>query len=141
MKFTFKKTERLKSRKTIERLFTGGQSFGVYPLRLVFLKENEVKGAVPVQFTASVSKRNFKSAVVRNRLKRRIREAWRLNKHRLYQELSDAPVQYAFMVIYIAKEEMPYAAVEKAMQAMIRRFIKKNIPPNANPPEEQQPLS
>jgi ribonuclease P protein component len=139
--FTFKKTERLKSRKTIGRLFAGGQSFGMYPLRLVFLKEEEPKSEAPVQFGVSVPKRSFKSAVARNRIKRKVREAWRLNKHRLYQRLEGAPEQYAFMVIYVAKEDLPFEVIEKAMQAMMRRFIKKNVPPGTNPPERPRPLS
>ncbi|TAK37532.1 MAG: ribonuclease P protein component [Saprospiraceae bacterium] len=139
--FTFKKKERLKSRKTIGRLFAGGQSFGMYPLRLVFLKEEEPKSGTPVEFGVSVPKRSFKSAVARNRLKRKVREAWRLNKHQLYQRLAGKPWQYAFMVIYVAKEDLTYEVIEKAMQAMIRWFIKKNVPPHANPPEGPRPLS
>ncbi len=85
--FTFKKAERLKSRKVIELLFKDGKSFGAYPLRLVFLKNEEPRSNAPVQFTVSVPKRSFKSAVARNRIKRKVREAWRLNKHWLYEKL------------------------------------------------------
>jgi len=138
MRFTFKKTERLKSRKTIGRMFAEGQSFGMYPLRLVFLKKEEVKDGTPVQFGVTVPKRSFKSAVARNKLKRKVRESWRLNKHRLNERMTGL---YAFMVIYVAKEDLPYDVIEKAMQAMIRRFIKNNVPSGANQGEGKRSLS
>ncbi len=131
--FTFKKAERLKSRKTIERLFKEGKSFGVYPLRLVFLKMDEPKSEAPVQFTVSVPKRSFKSAVARNRIKRKVREAWRLNKHWLYKKLEKEEGQFAFMVIYTGKEDLPYQEIEKAVRNMNYRFVKKNISSKSNP--------
>ncbi len=127
-KFTFKKTERLKSAKTIARLFKEGQSFGVYPLRLVWMKPEEAKSDSPVQFTVSVAKKNFKSAVARNRIKRKVREAWRLHKPRLYRKLEGSEGQLAFMVLYTAKEDLPFEQIAKAMQTMVHIFIKKNIP-------------
>jgi ribonuclease P protein component len=125
--FTFQKAERLKSRKVIGRLFKEGQSFGVYPLRLVWVKMETCIDvpAYPVQFTVSVPKKSFKSAVARNRLRRQVRETWRLNKHRLYRKLGEDSGQYAFMVIYTAKEALPYEQIDNAMQTMIHRFTKK----------------
>lgn len=131
--FTFKKKERLKSRKVIGRLFQDGKSFGVYPLRLVFLKMEEPKSDAPVQFTVSVGKKNFKSAVARNRIKRKVREAWRLNKHWLYKKLEKMEGQFAFMVIYTGKEDLPYEEIEKAMKNINMRFVKKNISFQSNP--------
>ncbi|MBI5914303.1 MAG: ribonuclease P protein component [Bacteroidetes bacterium] len=141
--FTFKKAERLKSLKVIGGLFKGGQSFGVYPLRL-FWSEHPPEaepGGAPVQFTVSVAKKNFKSAVARNRIKRKVREAWRLNKHRLYRKLEGTERQFAFLVLFVAKEDLPMAQIEKAMQTMVHLFFKKNISPAANPPGDGQPLS
>lgn len=130
--YTFKKAERLKSRKVIGRLFKEGQSFGAYPLRLVFLKNDEPRTDAPIQFTVSVPKRAFKSAVARNRIKRKVREAWRLNKHWLYRKLERAEGQFAFMVIYTGKEDFPYEEIDKAMRNINFRFVKKNIPPKPN---------
>ena len=106
-------------------MFKEGQSFGVYPLRLIWLKLDEVKSDAPVQFTVSVAKKNFKSAVARNRIKRKVREAWRLNKHRLYRKLEGAEGQLAFMVLYTGKEDLPFQQIEQAMQTVIRLFLKK----------------
>ena len=125
--FTFKKAERLKSLKVIGALFKGGQSFGMYPLRLFWSVQPLSEGGAPVQFTVSVPKKNFKSAVARNRIKRKVREAWRLNKHRLYRRLEGSTQQYACMVLYVAKEDMPTDQIDKAMKTMIHLFYKKNI--------------
>ncbi|MEK7257232.1 MAG: ribonuclease P protein component [Bacteroidota bacterium] len=132
--FTFTKSERLKSAKTIARLFKEGQSFGVFPLRLVWLKVEEAKSDAPVQFSLTVPKKAFKTAVARNRLRRKIREAWRLNKHRLYRkmEAQGGGRQLACMVIYTAKEDLPFAQIEQAMQVVISKFSKKIAAPNAN---------
>ncbi|HFA51865.1 MAG TPA: ribonuclease P protein component [Bacteroidetes bacterium] len=139
-KFTFKKAERLKSRKVIGRMFKDGKSFGVYPLRLVWLEMEERKSKSPVQFTVSVPKRSFKSAVKRNRLKRKVREAWRLNKNWLYEKLENTDSQIAFMVIYTAKEDLPFEQIEAAMRTINRRFFKKNILRKTNHKRAKKPL-
>ena len=123
--FTFKKEERLKSRKAIERLFKEGESFGAYPLRLVFMEMDERKSGFPIQFTVSVAKKKFKSAVARNRIKRKVREAWRLNKHWLYKKMEDEKSQYAFMIIYTGKEDLEYSVIEKSVKYINMRFLKK----------------
>ena len=80
---TFRKAERLCSKKRIEELFSNGRSLSAYPLRAIY--EVHDQDLAPVQVLISVSKRHFKYAVDRNRLKRCIREAYRLNKHILLQ--------------------------------------------------------
>ncbi len=139
--FTFKKAERLKSLQVIGGLFKDGQSFGVYPLRLFWSAHPLGPGDAPVQFTVSVAKKNFKSAVARNRIKRKVREAYRLNKHRLYRRLEGNPQQYACMVLYVAKEDLPMPQIEKAMQTMLHLFYKKNIATATNQPSGEKPLS
>jgi len=127
---TFTRQERLKSRKTIARLFKEGNSFVAYPLRVVWLetetggegvREGEnVRDEFTTQIAISVSKRIFKNAVDRNRLKRRIREAYRLHKHELYEKLADRTV--ALMLSFIAKEDLPFAEIEAGVKKMIRKF-------------------
>ncbi len=135
--FSFQRGERLKSRKVIEQLFKGGQSFAQYPLRIVWIEMTPTQRAFPAQFALSVSKKKFKRAVHRNRIRRLVREAYRLHKHRLYQRLgelkvsTDDPVlgagssQLALMVIYTATEILPFAEIEKAMQSILERLGKK----------------
>lgn len=121
----FRREERLKSRKTIEHLFSDGKSFGQYPLRLIYAPKVEKKGEALVQIAVSVPKRKFPRAVHRNRIKRQVKEAWRLHKHVLYQKLSDEDRQFGFMLIYTAREALDYAQIEQAMKGVIHRFAKK----------------
>ena len=85
----------------------------------------EARSSFPIQFTASVSKRRFKHAVDRNRVKRLIREAYRLRKHELYDALSEEGPQLAWMIIFIGKELPDYPKVDKAMRKLIAKFIKQ----------------
>lgn len=122
---SFKRDEKLKSEKVIGQLFKNGKSFGQYPLRLVWSAQPRQSGAVPVLFAVSVPRRKFPKAVQRNRLKRLVREAYRTQKYRLFEKLTDEEQQYAFMVLYVAKEVMSYKEIELAMKIMLKRFLKK----------------
>ena len=127
MDFRFQREERLKSQKVISRLFKEGRSFSCYPLRLVWLDISDYPlSKSPIQFSLSVPKKNFKRAVDRNLLRRRIRESYRLQKHELYLFLKDhttlSEKQFAFMVIYTAKEILPYPEIHKGIRKMIAKF-------------------
>ena len=127
---SFKKTERLKSRKTISRLFNKeGQSFAKFPLRLVFIEIEE--SDVPIQFTVSVSKRKFKRAVDRNRVKRQVREAYRLNKALLFEKLEFSQEKYAWMIIFTGSKMPDYEQIEKAMKKIIEKFIRNGVEINS----------
>lgn len=119
--FTFTRDERLKSRTLISRLFRESNSFVSYPLRVLWLPLPE-GGAGQAQMAVSVPRRAFKTAVARNTLKRRIREAYRLHKQELYAKLSAGHQSVALMLIYIPKEELPFAAIEAGVQKMVRKF-------------------
>lgn len=86
--------------------------------------EEAAAGDFPVQFTVSVPKKKFKKAVDRNRLRRQIREAYRLHKQLVYTALQSKPTRYALMVIYVAKEGLPYAEIESNMNRGLRRWVK-----------------
>lgn len=119
-RFLFPKKERLKSRKIIQALFKKGQSYAVYPLRLVWLKKTDTADDKPdIQITVSVSKRKFKKAVMRNRIKRQMREAWRLNKPTLKEENKTT---YYCMLIYTAAETLPYKDIERSLQRLLRKW-------------------
>lgn len=85
----------------------------------------ERRSDYPLQFAVSVPKRRFKKAVDRNRIRRRIRESYRLQKHLMYKVLEGREQQYAFMVLYTGQEELSYREIEKAMEQLMRRFLKK----------------
>lgn len=105
-------------------MFKEGQSFGQYPLRFVWLPMEADQAAFSAQFTVSVPKKKFKKAVDRNRLRRQIREAYRLNKHLLYHNLENSDKVYALMVIYVAKDGLEYNEIEVNMNRGLRRLGK-----------------
>lgn len=120
--FTFLRPERLKSTKVIAALFKDGQSFVAYPLRVVWMVSTLGEPGTATM-AVSVSKRLFKTAVQRNRLKRQIREAYRLHKHLLYQTIeTQAQPHISLMITYIAKEPLPYQEIENGVQKMIRKL-------------------
>ena len=121
MRFTFKKEEKLKSRKLIEQLFDKGSSLSVFPLRIVYLKIVHGTG-FPVQAGFSVPKRKFKKAVDRNRIKRLIRESYRRQKHTLYQNIDDT---YILMFTYLDEKEHKYVDIEEKMIHLLEKFIQK----------------
>jgi ribonuclease P protein component len=119
-------SERLKSRRLIQALFKQGHSFSKYPIRLVYLPVTEPTLPSPVQCTVSVPKRRFRRAVHRNRIRRQVREAWRLHKQALYQQLEGHDTTYAFMLLYVGKEPMPYADIERSMRRVIKTFCARH---------------
>jgi len=122
---TFNKTERLRSKKIIERLFNQGDTFINYPFKIVWLKTS-LKGPFPAQVLISVSKKGFKRAVDRNKIKRRIREAYRKNKHILYGHLGKTSNSCALAIIFIGKEIYKYNDIERKIIDSLTRFIEHN---------------
>jgi ribonuclease P protein component len=122
--FTFHKEERLCSQKIIGELFSSGESFLAYPLKVVFLKI-ELEVSYPIQAAFTVSKRNFKRAVKRNLLKRRMREAYRLNKTSLYEGLASKNLQIAIMFVFVGKDVLEYPTIEKGMLSAFKKLLDK----------------
>jgi ribonuclease P protein component len=114
MKLTYNKNEKLKSQKTIEQLFLEGQSVSAYPLRLVYLKHDQ-----SLKVGVSVSKRNFKRAVDRIRIKRLLREAYRLNKTML---INNEVNHYALMILYLSKDMPDFELVNTKTKALLTKF-------------------
>jgi ribonuclease P protein component len=117
-KYTYGKEEKLKSRKSIDEIFNTGSSFPSYPFR-VFYKEMEFDANVKAQVGVSVSKRNFKHAVDRNRIKRLMREAYRLNKHTLIDCLDK---QVVVMIIYTQRKELPFDLIKSKMNSTLKKL-------------------
>lgn len=125
MKNTFQKGEKLKSRKLIEQLFMEGKRLKSYPIQLVYLQADHDSDYL-VQASFSVPKRRFKKAVDRNKIKRLMRESYRLHKSRLYtQESKKHTNKYVFMFIYMSDSIIPYKKVENHIKDLIQKFIEK----------------
>ena len=133
--FSYSKTERLKSKKLIEATFAAGQKFKAWPLVAKSL-DAELSDDVPCQTLVSVSKRSFKRAVDRNRIKRLMREAWRLQKHTAYAALRKHEKQRALVLIYVGKELPTFEGMQASMQTLIAKMIEAleaPEPPQADP--------
>lgn len=120
MRFTFRKHEKLKSRKLIGKLFEEGKSVKKFPLRLVYLQTEHTSDS-KIQAGFSVPKRNFKKAVDRNRIKRLMREAYRKQKPRLYDRVQQP---YIFMFTFMGSTEPTYLEVEQKIQKVLALFNK-----------------
>lgn len=118
MNFGYPKKEKLKSKKSIDQLFTQGKAVTVFPLRLVYLK---TEGNQSLKTGVSVSKRLYKKAVDRNRIKRLLREAYRLNKPQYFNKSTTA---YTFMILYIGKEKPSFELLDTKMKQLFEKFLK-----------------
>lgn len=119
-----RKPERLSRKKIIEKLFAGGsRSFSIFPLRVVWLPVEELN--VQASLLVSVSKRRFKRAVKRNRVKRQIREAYRLNKQPLLEALAEKDLRLALAFIYLSDELTDSAVIAEKMKITLARIVEK----------------
>jgi len=121
-KYTLPKSERISRKHILDKLFVDGKSFVVYPLRVVYLTCLEQQEE-PAAMMVSVSKRKFKRAVKRNYIKRRVREAYRLNKHRLQLPLQIQNIAIAFL--YLSTELKSFETLNSRMEVVMDQLNKK----------------
>lgn len=121
-RLSISKIERLKSKKAIASLFEDGNTFFCHPFRL-YWRINDENIDSPAQVAVSVSKRKFKRAVDRNRIKRLMREAWRNNKLSLYSELEEHKYQIVVMLVYTSDEIPDYDTVEKKVKEIVSKLL------------------
>lgn len=118
----FPKSEKLKSFKTIETLFLEGKTISKYPIKVFFLPRSQFKSEEQIRQNLAafaVPKRKFKLAVDRNRIKRQLRECYRLHKH----VLEDNPDEkFVMLFLFLGKTKPPYAELENAMIALLNKL-------------------
>lgn len=123
--FGYHKKEKLKSRTELKAIFATGKSFSVFPIKVFFIEKNNTDISVPVTAGVGVSSRHFKKAVDRNRIKRLLREAYRLEKQSLHQTLVDQSKSIAIFFLYLDKELPEYTLVREKMKESMEKLRKK----------------
>ena len=118
MDFSYPKKDKLKSKNVIDLLFTDGKSVSKYPLRLVYSTIND--SDKNLKFGVSVSKKHFKKAVDRNYFKRLLRECYRLNKHKILENMDQS---YAIMFFYQTKERLSYQEINEKTIQLFEKWI------------------
>ncbi|WP_139957210.1 ribonuclease P protein component [Flavicella sediminum] len=121
MKFTYGKQEKLKSKKSIEEIFEQGEAVSSYPFRLIFVKK-EISENPKILAGVSVPKRKVNKAVYRSKIKRLMRESYRLNK---YLFLDGITANYNMMLVYVAKEAQEMEILNVKMQKLAQKFQAK----------------
>jgi len=121
MNQTFPTIEKLKSKKLLDDLFTSGKKLNEYPIKLVY-KQLDFEDDVLIKAGVSVPKRNFKKAVDRNRIKRLLREAYRLNKHIIHDEFNK---KYVCMFLYLGKEMPPFETINTKVVKLLHKLAEK----------------
>lgn len=120
--FTLSKKERLKSRKTIQSLFVAKQSIKLSPLKIMWQVANN-EGVTKTEVAFSVPKKNFRKAVTRNKIKRQLREAYRINKFYLkIPPTNITPLKISLMLIYVSNNQVAFEDLEKAIKHLLIRL-------------------
>ena len=114
----YSKNEKLKSKKAIDNLFNKGKSINAFPIRVMYVQKPELENSL-INAGVTVSKKNIKLAVNRNLIKRRMREAYRLNNNELKSYLKNANIELNVMFIYSSKEILPYEVIENKIKVLL----------------------
>lgn len=122
--YGFSKQERICKRDDFRIILSKGKSVYIYPFRCVYVWEDS--SSFSVRLAVSVSRRRFKHAVDRNKIKRLVRESYRLNKHILYQHYTDCNKSLNLLIIYTDTKIFPFSFIEKKMIGLINKLIKEN---------------
>lgn len=129
LKNTFHKNERLCSKKQIDALFANGSSKTERPIKLIysFFESSESKPEIKAMFV--VPKKSFKKAHDRNKLKRRMREAYRLQKADFYKSIEQNKRNLNIAFLYISSTQQPYDAIHTGINKLLNILTKESTAP------------
>lgn len=129
---SFGKKEKLCAQKLSQHLFAEGIGCLKYPVRVIF-SVCSLPEPVPCQVMVSVSKKKFKKAHDRNRVKRQLRESFRQHKEELYRFLTDHHIQISMAVVYIPSEHLPFPDIDKGISKALAKvrevLVEKGLVP------------
>jgi len=127
-RLTFSKNERLNSLKEIDLLFKEGKSVTTSPIRLIWIETGSREGEAPaVRVMFAVPKKRFSKAVDRNRVRRLLRESYRLEKNRLFEKIGSG-IAYNLAIVFTGNEIPDYSTIQKALIQALERWLKKITP-------------
>ena len=124
--FTLSARERMKSRKQIDRIFQAGRSFNLFPLRVLYTSEHTDEPGLKLGVT--VPYRHIKKAVVRNRIKRQLRESWRTQNLALKEKAEEQKQLLQVFIVFTAKEVPDYVVIREKMMAVIEKLTQEAEP-------------
>ncbi|MFI5218051.1 MAG: ribonuclease P protein component [Bacteroidia bacterium] len=123
-RFTFSKHERLGSRKALEHIFKSGKKINESTIQILWM-ESDSKEKALLKIAISVPKKNFKKAVDRNKIKRQIREAYRLNKHKILPLIKSTGKKFSAVILFTGKVPLAYPETEAKIILTLQRFASK----------------
>ena len=126
-KYTLGKEERLKSNLGIQDLLKNGHTLSGFPLKIYWNVFSDPQQKYPVRMAISVPKRKFKRAVDRNTMKRRIREAYRLNKTIIYEPLREKNMNLFMLILFLSDEFISFDSLESGIRELLRK-LSNNLP-------------
>ena len=122
--FKFNKAEHLCSIKTVDLVFETGKKINVNPFRFIWI-ESATTDNVKLKIAFSVPKKFFKRAVDRNKIKRHMREAYRIHRDKQLSQIANSGKQFAAMLVFNAREPLPYSETEAKIILTLQRFAKE----------------
>lgn len=120
--YSLAKKDKLKSKKAIAELFSHSSSFGKSPLRIIWRIENMSTPDSPLKLLVAVPKRRVRKAVHRNRIKRLIREVFRLNKSDLVSFLKDEKVEFHLGILYVGGAMVTFESIEASLTELLKQI-------------------
>ena len=124
IRYRLGREDRLKSRKLTDQLFKTGNSFSLFPFKIIYLFSGAEDKSVPVKAGFSVSTRYFKKATDRNRVRRQVKESYRLQKHSLISKLIINKQVLVFFFVFTGNEKPEYKTLFDKTALVLRRLIK-----------------
>ena len=125
MDYKLNKSEKLRSRTAVEQLFGEGKSLMAFPLRAVY--RLRPRGEAPVQFLITIPKKRIRKAVMRVTLRRRTREAYRLNRNELLAPLQQSGIGVDIAFVYLDSNPAPYSVISEKVVALLTRIAQAAV--------------